>query len=127
MPYLKSVEQYNKNKEDSNKSYKTKKNWIYKNIYNTSRWKKLRMAYLSDNPLCEECKDKGIIKQAEHIHHKKEISSGKTEEEMKQLAFDSNNLQSLCSDCHKAKHEKKINYFLFDDDDDEQCTDNNKQ
>ena len=61
-----------------------------------------------------------------HPHDVKDLTEADLEE-MKQLAFDSNNLQSLCSDCHKAKHEKKINYFLFDDDDDEQCTDNNKQ
>lgn len=124
MAYLKTVEQYNINRENFNKKKKGKNNWIYKNIYNTSRWRKLRMSYISDNPLCEECLNNGIIKEAEHVHHKKEISSGKDELEMKALAFDYNNLQSLCSDCHKKKHDYTINYFLFEDD---ECTGNNQQ
>lgn len=119
MAYLKTVEESNKKKEQNKRNrrarYAIKKNWIHKNVYNTSRWRKLRMLYLSENPLCEECLRNSVKKLAEHIHHKTEISTGNNDSEMIQLAFDINNLESLCSECHKKEHTREINYFLFDD------------
>lgn len=121
MAYLKSVEESNKKKE-INKSncrikFANKKNWIHKNVYNTYRWRKLRLNYLAEHPLCECCLRKGIKKLAEHVHHRNEISSGNSNEQMIQLAFDINNLEALCRECHVNEHNgnKQINYFLFDD------------
>lgn len=122
MPYLKSVEESNKKREEYEEkrkhTYSNKKSWIYKNIYNTTSWRKLRKSYLSEHPLCEICLKNGKSVMAENVHHKKEISSGEDEEEMKRLGFDYNNLQSLCRACHKAIHDKDNNdkYFLFEED-----------
>lgn len=127
MAYLKSVEESNKKKE-LNKSnrrakYAIKKNWIHKNVYNTYRWRKLRLYYLSEHPLCEQCLKNGIKKLAEHVHHCEEISTGNSNEQMIQLAFDINNLEALCKECHQNEHNKQINYFLFDDENDTKTED----
>ena len=122
MPYLKSVDDSNKKREEYQEKRKqrnfNKKSWIYNNIYNTTSWRKLRKSYLSEHPLCEICLEKGKSVMAENVHHKTEISSGQDEEEMKRLGFDYNNLQSLCRTCHKAIHDKDNNdkYFLFEED-----------
>ncbi len=114
MPYLKSVEEFQNNRAKNNQTNRDKKSWIYNNVYNTSRWQKLRKSFLCENPICEECKKKGIITPATHVHHIYEISNGKDDEQMKEIAFNWHNLMSLCDKCHKEKHEKKIDYFLFD-------------
>lgn len=114
MAFLKSVEDQNKKREIAAIKYHNKKNWIHKNIYNTTRWRKDRLSYLTEHPLCERCATKGLIIPATLIHHKTEISTGTNDEAMKDLAFDPNNLQALCINCHKEEHNNPINYFLFD-------------
>ena len=81
-------------------------------IYNTSQWRKLRMAQLMRHPLCEMCESKGRTTLASCVHHIKYISSGKDELEMRAIAFDPFNLMSLCDKCHheihnNTKYEKK--------------------
>ena len=39
-------------------------------IYNSARWRLLRSLKFANNPLCELCKEKGIIRTAEDIHHR---------------------------------------------------------
>ena len=72
--------------------------------YNSKGWKQLRRAYNMSHPLCERCLLKGISRQADEIHHKRFILSGKTDEERWQLLLDPNNLLALCSSCHKELH-----------------------
>ena len=38
-------------------------------MYDTSAWKKLRMAKLSTQPLCQSCLQTGIVKGAEMVDH----------------------------------------------------------
>lgn len=54
-------------------------------------------------PLCELCLAKGIIKPAEDIHH---IDSFMNYTGTKRLAkaFDFNNLMSICKECHAKEH-----------------------
>lgn len=71
------------------------------------RWKKLRQLYLSSHPLCECCLEKGIIKPTEDIHHIKSFMSVDNKEERERLAFDEDNLMSLCRECHNEIHNRK--------------------
>lgn len=81
-------------------------------IYNNSRWKKLRNAYLMQHPLCEECLrllDDGIIDISEvqptkEIHHINPILTGESRLEMEELAYDGNNLMALCQHHHHQLH-----------------------
>lgn len=81
-------------------------NAIVARIYNSQNWVKLRNAYLMQHPLCEECLAKGIVTKAEEVHHIKPILTGNNELEMQTLAYDGNNLKSLCSKCHHELHNK---------------------
>ena len=76
----------------------------YKRLINTWRWQQLRRAKLAADPLCEECKKKGRAVRAEQVHHIVPIESVRTFEAMKALAYDRNNLQSLCKACHAKIH-----------------------
>lgn len=72
-------------------------------LYHTSRWTRLSRAFRAMHPLCEECKKRGIIKSAEVVDH---VIPYPICEDF----FDTNNLQSLCSDCNvtKGNRDKKV-------------------
>lgn len=72
-------------------------------IYATKKWKKLRLVKLMQNPLCEKCLHKGIITPAVDVHH---IDSFMNYEgvKRKEVAFNINNLESLCKECHQREH-----------------------
>lgn len=55
-------------------------------------WKKVRLLFLSHNPLCADC---GRV--AQMVHHRKALCDGG-----ERLDFD--NLVSLCNECHSARH-----------------------
>lgn len=72
-------------------------------VYNTALWRKMRLAKQMQNPLCEVCEMQGKTVLAEDIHHL--ISFSKyTGAERDAIAYDSNNLISLCKQCHNLIH-----------------------
>ena len=76
-------------------------------IYNSREWKELRIAKLrSTNGQCEECMKQGIVTSARCVHHVVPIETARTKEEMRRLAFDWNNLMSLCKSCHARIHKE---------------------
>lgn len=94
----------NKPKKTNNEKHgKAKEIW---KLYNTARWRKMRQAKLMQNPLCERCEEKGIVTQATQVHHITPISNGESELMMKDLAYNFDNLQSLCDKCHQELHKK---------------------
>jgi len=60
------------------------------------RWRKIRKAFLKDNPFCVSCGD--VATEVDHIIPK--TQGGKDE-------YD--NLQSLCKSCHSSKTAKENN------------------
>lgn len=72
-------------------------------IYQSAKWQRLRKAKLMQNPLCEECLAKGIVKPAVDIHHIDSFMNY-TGNMRLQKAYDFNNLQSLCKECHSELH-----------------------
>lgn len=112
MPTIKTLKQIRQEHQLQYK--KKKKNPIVKfdisqKIYNSKNWKQLRELYYSEHPLCEQCLEKGIIKAAEEIHHKIPFLTGQTLEEQYHLAYNKDNLQSLCSQCHHEIHNQMRN------------------
>ena len=76
----------------------------YQHLLNSKRWKQLRQWKLEQNPLCELCEREGKVVSAIDVHHKVPVESARTPDEMERLAFDPNNLQSLCINCHAKVH-----------------------
>lgn len=73
-------------------------------MYNTTQWRKIRDAYLMENPECVICGLFGRVKLANCVHHHDHISDARNDLEAMDIAFDSNNLVALCSDCHNLLH-----------------------
>lgn len=72
-------------------------------IYNTARWKSLRLKKLMTKPLCEVC-EKALATEVDHIIP---FSTGLTDKQKLRLGFDYSNLQSICYNCHLEKHNRK--------------------
>lgn len=73
-------------------------------IYRTERWKKLRALKLAETPLCELCQQEGRVTPAIDVHHAVSFMQASGPAERYQLAFDYNNLMSLCKQCHQKIH-----------------------
>lgn len=74
---------------------------------NSKRWREVRAKKMTENPLCEECEKKGIVKPAQCVHHVTEIETAKTDAEAWDLTTSLNNLVSLCFDCHHKIHTQR--------------------
>lgn len=77
-------------------------------IYNDKRWHYLRDQHIQREPLCQVCQTEGRVKLAEEVHHLHPFPLGKTDAEKRALAFDANNLISLCKHCHWRCHHSDL-------------------
>lgn len=75
-------------------------------IYQDVRWQRLRVAYLADHPLCEECLANGVTREAVDVHHVVSFMSAEGVERI-ELALNYDNLRALCKECHQAEHNKR--------------------
>lgn len=74
-------------------------------IYQDPRWKSLRDAVIYVEPLCRRCReDLERVTMAEEVHHIIPFSQGRTPAQVELLAFDFDNCEPLCTDCHKVRH-----------------------
>lgn len=73
-------------------------------IYQDSRWQRLRLSHLRAHPLCEICERAGRVTPGEDVHHIVSFTSAADEYERDRLAFDPDNLMTLCKRCHQEMH-----------------------
>lgn len=111
MPYInrfpaKKTRWQNSNKRKRNRTDKEK---LRVKLYNNSKWKKLRLAYLMEHPLCERCLEKGIINGSKiQCHHKlSPFDDGLTDSERLDRLLSYDNLESICPSCHGLEHFKQ--------------------
>lgn len=71
-------------------------------VYNTRTWQNLRKLKLQISPLCENCLAISKIIPATQVHHV--ISFMSSKETRISLAYNMENLQSLCVACHHKIH-----------------------
>ncbi len=62
-----------------------------------TRWRKARALYLSQHPLCAECRRQGRTVAASVVDHIRPHKGNRT------LFWDERNWQGLCKPCHDAK------------------------
>ena len=86
-------------KRQRNKTYNKD---IFQHIYQDKRWKKLRAVKFANNPLCEVCLKDGRVRLADEVHHIVPFYNGV--EALEWLAFDYDNLLSVCFECHDKIH-----------------------
>lgn len=99
------VQHYKDKKELYNKSKSIKNRRKYGEYYQSSKWKDLRAIKFVNDPCCEVCKQQGIVKPTEEVHHLHVFLSGKTEEDKWSLLLDYSNLCSCCRYHHHLFHD----------------------
>lgn len=102
MTYIKLL----KKKRDN---VRTTRKGEYQSIYQDKRWKKLFTWKKKAFPLCERCDSRGRTVAMAEVHHKIPFDRGRTPEEVESLAFDWDNLESLCEPCHEKRHKELKN------------------
>lgn len=70
-------------------------------VYGTALWARLRAQQLRDEPLCKYHNQMGEVVAATVVDHVKPHRGDRN------LAFDSDNLQSLCEGCHNVHADAK--------------------
>lgn len=76
-------------------------------IYNSKRWVRLRAWKFVNSPLCEECLKEGKVTPTDDIHHIISFMSTDDKSRRLWLAYDYDNLMSLCKQCHQKIHNQK--------------------
>lgn len=71
-------------------------------FYDLRRWRKLTKRHRQEEPLCRECKKRGIITAGTLVDHIVPILEGGAE-------WDEDNLQTLCDRCHQVKRQTEKN------------------
>lgn len=74
---------------------------LYKHLYNSKRWYRMRWYQLSEFPLCADCSARGRVAAATVADH---IKPHRGDED---LFYDEKNLQSLCKHCHDS-HKQQL-------------------
>lgn len=71
-------------------------------LYNTGRWRKLRLVILKrDYELCQECMRRGTVNKGNTVHHKVEARDDLD------LFWDESNLETICPSCHNREHPER--------------------
>ena len=79
----------------------------YQHLLNSKRWAEVkRQIWVRAGGQCERCKREGYVTAGVDCHHIKPVESAKTEEDMRQLAYDVNNIELLCVPCHIKTHQE---------------------
>lgn len=73
-------------------------------VYHSSLWRNLRLWKLNENPLCEICLIERKVTGADHIHHLKSFVGIENKVERDKVAYDPDNLMSVCETCHARIH-----------------------
>lgn len=76
----------------------------YIRMIQTKGWQKLRKRKITNCPVCECCKAKGLLVPAVEVHHRIPVESAVSVSEMHRLMYDYNNLEALCHECHVKRH-----------------------
>lgn len=75
-------------------------------FYNSRKWRNLsKKIKKRDNNECQMCKRRGRYAKAQNVHHIKELKS------YPELAYEEDNLESLCISCHNEEHPEKLEKF----------------
>lgn len=115
MPYIKTLRQvYTDNKKNKQKEIKIENptKTERSKFYSSQLWKKTRNNYIQEHPICELCYLRGIITPSQEIHHAIKFHQQYDDNMRWKLLTDTDNLISLCKDCHNHIHKKQI---LLDD------------
>lgn len=76
----------------------------YRKMIHTGRWLRLRRNVLTAHPLCQRCRQQGLLTPATEVHHIKPVEEALSKKEKERRMYDEHNVQALCHACHVRVH-----------------------
>lgn len=73
----------------------------YRRLYKTARWRRIREAQLSMQPLCEWCLEREIVTEATEVHHSDGGHKGNLDK------FWHGPFISTCKPCHASRGQRE--------------------
>lgn len=73
-------------------------------VYQSALWRKLRTQKLMETPLCEVCMMQGRLTAGDHVHHLRSFVDIRDKAERDLVAYDPDNLMTVCEACHGRIH-----------------------
>lgn len=73
-------------------------------VYRSTLWRKMRVAKLMEQPLCEVCLIQDKVTAGEHVHHIRSFMDAPDKVIRDALAYDPANLMTVCETCHGRIH-----------------------
>ncbi|WP_010309315.1 HNH endonuclease signature motif containing protein [Kurthia senegalensis] len=98
--YCKEHAQTSTRKQETYSERKEKDSEALK-FYKSKQWQRTSRNYRYKHPVCEVCKEIGIVSVANVVDHIKERKDLLADEQ--HLLYDESNLMSLCHTCHNRK------------------------
>lgn len=84
----------------------------YPEVYKDPQWEPARQECKRNaNGLCERCKRKGLTKSGKIAHHKIWLTD-KNKSDWN-IAYNPENLEYLCNDCHEDEHDRSTGLQKF--------------
>lgn len=105
MPTINKLPKKQRNTQRNN----TDRRELRQKAYNSTAWRKLRLSYMKQHPVCEECLKNGKVTAADSIHHKKSPFRGNDVNWT--LLLDPDNLESICRECHARIHNEESGHI----------------
>lgn len=113
MPTIKLLKNTSKKKFTYNPNSESRKK--RQQIYQSKEWKNLRQSHFMNHPLCERCLEHNVTTAGEDVHHLISFTKGTTDDERKALAFNPDNVITVCRYCHLVMHNQKPSQFEDED------------
>lgn len=79
------------------KDYRSSEAAAYRALYKSTAWRKGRVMFLRDHPLCDLCQARGVTTAATVVNHRKPHKGDLS------LFFSEMNWQALCKLCHDGE------------------------
>jgi 5-methylcytosine-specific restriction protein A len=84
-----------RHKKEHNRSKRNSNEWV--DLYNSTRWRKARKAFLNEHPLCAECARQSRLTTAKVVDHVQDHKGDLG------LFWSEDNWEALCVTCHNRK------------------------
>lgn len=85
---------------------------VDQDFYNSKKWRQVAADYKKKSGgICERCKKKGLYVPAKIVHHKIHLNSKNIKDPS--VAYNFDNLEALCLDCHNKEHFENSKRWRF--------------
>ena len=79
------------------RQYDLGRDTAHRQFFNSDAWRRTRLAFLAEHPLCQDCEAAGRLTPATEVHHVAKRADAP------ERAFDMDNLRALCRSCHSVR------------------------